>query len=229
MLHRFKQAFSPIKAEDLPLITYPDRVITLTGLVFRYTETDYQQHSSRLSQTLSFQKLISEAEIWLRASGSLLSYALLALLFSPLSLLQIFLIWLLVAGFWHTQKSAFYNPKWTKGMVFLASDGLWLLAALLSLSMLGMQQQFGQFGLGLGVLFFLRTGLFQRLVEWMYAKWDVHHLNDRMLQSVIIKNSILHGVPHPALQQMRQEWSNRYQKWQKMGERRPSNKNKANK
>lgn len=229
MLNRFKHAFSPIKAEDLPIITYPDRVITLSGLVFRYTETDYQQHSTRLSQTISFQKLIAEAESWLRASGPLLSYVLLALLFSSFSLVQIFLFWLLVAVFWHTQKSAFYNPKWTKVLVFLASDGLWLLAALLSLSMLGMQQQFGPFGLGLLMLFLLRTGLFQRLVEWIYTKWDVHHLNDRMLQNVIIKNSILHGMPHPALQQMRQEWANRYQKWQKMGERRPSNKNKPNK
>lgn len=173
----------------------PFGIVTQSGTWFHVTEEMIEAYVPGLLERKSIDTLVAEAEAWANSTSklSLVLYLILALLVSPWIALA---GTLLFYGLWHGYKSAFAVPALSWLMKLLDNDAVLILASLLALSKLGIDQRYLAFWLGVGIYFIFKLKLLRRLVDWMersYLKPEVT-LNDRLFKMLLMRYGLKYDL-----------------------------------
>lgn len=208
----FKEAFQKYNPEETPVMEFPTHSISMSGQYFFINQSFFEQIAPALSKKLSIKFIVNEADLWVKSTTALASIFLwITMLFIEdwAIILPSFLLFFL---FWHSQKAALYIPSLSNRIYWLTSDLVWFLGSSIVLSSVAQAKNFSVFGLSLTLLFLLRTSLLQRLVDLLYSKLYKSSLNDRLVQFIIMKQSIYRGIPAAPLNAIAEEWKKRFSK-----------------
>ena len=167
-------------------------IVTRKGEWFHTTTEQIEKFVPGLLQQVSLEKLIGEAQAWVRSANSLSMTLLMGMLFlvNPwlAGLSALVFHWL-----WYTYKSALVNRWMSPLLKAMNTDGYQFIIALLALSLLGMWMQYVALAIGTVFFFVFRLGLLDK--AWKKLTSDqALTLNDRVLKMVLIKHAISEGL-----------------------------------
>lgn len=150
-------------------------------------------------------EIVHDSEIWVRSTDSVSVWTFIILIqFTPVPMA--FLIAIGVLYLWQLGKSALINNPLTTIVKILSSESLVLIAAVASISYLGILELYSD--LFLALLFFLvfRFGWLRKLFDNFYQnRSGSMTLNDRVMKMVVIKAAISERLEVPGLRAMEQE------------------------
>lgn len=180
-------------------------IVTRTGNWFHTTSEQIHAFAPGLLEKVSLEKLIKEAEAWVRSASSLSLILLYVLLF--------FVNPLLAAGtalafhwLWYHYKSGFIIRGSGAFLRFLNSDGFLFVVAFFSLTVLGMQGHY--FAAVIGILFFflMKPGLVRKGWDKLGKSKSGLTLNDRVLKMIIIKYAMYEDMAPSSIEQMEERF-----------------------
>ncbi len=173
-------------------------VVTQKGEWFHTNSDQINEFAPGLLQKISFSSLIKQAQAWVESASGLSLILLYILLFFINSWIAA-IITLAFHWFWYRYKSAFVVNKLYKLFIIINSTLFLFIIAMISLSILGLQQQY--IGLVVGLLFFLvmKPGLLRKLWKRLAAKGSNSELslNDRLLKMIIVKHAMYQAESSP--------------------------------
>ena len=207
-----KEVFKKYDPEQIPVMEFPTHAISMNGQYFLINQAILDQAAPSLAKQLSVRFIVNEADLWVKSTTAICSIVLWILLLSVQSWLLLISAFLLFLAFWHTQKAALYIPSISAKLYWITNDLVWFLGSSTVLSFLASAKEYTHFGIGLTLLFLLRTSILQRLLDWAYTKLVELSLNDRLVQFIIMKQSIYRGIPVSPLNEMVNAWKKRFNK-----------------
>lgn len=207
-----KEIFRKHDPEQTPVMEFPTHAISINGQYFSVNQEFLTQVAPALAKQISVKFLVNEADLWVRSTVAVCSMVLWLLLLSVDSWYLLIGLFVMSIVFWHTQKAALYVPSISAKLHWLTNDFIWFLGSSVVLSVLANAKEFTNFGIGLALLFLLRTSLLQRLIDWLYQKMVKISLNDRLLHFIIMKQSIYRGIAVHSLDEMANKWKSRFNK-----------------
>jgi hypothetical protein len=150
-------------------------------------------------------EIVHDSEIWVRSTDSVSVWTFIILIqFTPVPMA--FLIAIGVLYLWQLGKSALINKPLTTIVKILSNESLVLIAAVASISYLGILELYSD--LFMALLFFLvfRFGWLRKLFDNFYQnRSGSMTLNDRVMKMVVIKAAISERLEVPGLRTMEQE------------------------
>lgn len=193
--------------------------MSMNGRAFGIDQANYQAIAPKLAETIPLRFVVNEADLWVKTTGVFSSYiGLLALyLGASIAISTLFVFAFFV--FWHYNKSAFYTPSISNLVYWISMDFSWIMLALLGIFYLARNVSTASAATALGYFFLFRLNVFQYLLDTLHQKWKRLSLNDRLIQMVIVKQSILNGFTISLTEDMQKNWTERYQKWSQPVER----------
>ena len=183
----------------------PAGIFTRNGNWYYVTSDHIDQIAPGLLDTVSIDAIVNNAEIWVKSTDavSLITFIILIQLI-PISVATV--LSLLFLMIWHLIKSALISMWLTNVLKLITNDVLVLVAAVVSISYLGIEGQYQ--GLLVGLLFFMifRFGWARKLFDSFYSTYHQGiSLKDRVMKMLIIKTAIANHISVPGIQRMEQD------------------------
>lgn len=176
-----------VKRLENTFIETPKGIFTAAGNWFYTTVANLKSYAPGLFKKHSVEEIINDAEIWIRSSDSISITLFMLILFLGNLYLAVFSI-LLFLPFWHLNKSAFINFTSTKLIKIVDNELFLIFISVLVLSWLGLNEQYHSLIAGLFFFFFLKFGLYRKLVNYFYRRQPQNiPLNDRVLKMVVLR------------------------------------------
>lgn len=211
-MKRLKEIFKKHEPDITPVMEFPTHAVSMNGQFFFINQHFYEQVAPSLSKKISVKYVVNEADLWVRSTTTVSSAALWILLVSTSNIYLLVVAFMFIMVFWHTQKAALYVPSLSEKLHRLTNDLIWFLGSSVVLTLLGNAKNYTNLGIGLVLLFLLRSSLLQRFFNLLYTKMYKTTLNDRLIQFVILKQSIYRGIPVASLASMVDAWKKRFNK-----------------
>jgi hypothetical protein len=180
----------------------PLGIFTVNGNWFYTNSSEIDRYAPGLLDKVSLKTLVSAAEIWVKSTDtiSVLTFIALLLVF-PGHIAALLAVLIMIV--WHLMKSAFIGKVTTLIMKVISFDPLVLLLAILSLSFLGVTEEYTSLGYGLLFFILFRFGWLRKGFELLYDKVNEGiGLNDRVMKMVIIREALNEDVRIKQVYQM---------------------------
>ena len=195
-----------------------DGITTSNGLWYHINKQQIEKYIPGLLKSEPLEKIIRQADAWtLSADGiSLLLYFTLAYLtITPLYAAILSLIFYFI---WYNQMSAFVNVGLSKIITIFANDGF--LYGVSAILLIGMSLNSISTGLtisidvgldavwyGIPLVFFYKVGLLRLIIRFYQSrkKTPKPELNDRVLNMLLIRYGMKHGVLTKSVNEMQDE------------------------
>jgi len=177
-------------------------IITRTGDWFHITAKQIEKFVPGLLEKRSLDKLVEEANAWVRSADSISLTILLVLLFFVHPVLAA-VIATGVHFFWYRFKSGFVTIYLGKILKLMNTDGYLLITSLVVISAVGMNGQYLAAGIGLLFFFLMKLGLLKQL--WDNIDKGVEKklsLNDRVFKMILVKYGMHYGLAPSQVEQM---------------------------
>ena len=182
-------------------------IVTRTGDWFHTTSEQINAFAPGLLDKVPLEKLVKEAEAWVRSASSLSMILLYVLLFfiNPLLGAGIALVF---HWFWYHYKSGFVIRGAGPFLRFINSDAFLFMVAFFSLTALGMQGHYGAAGIGIVFFFLMKPGLLRKGWEKFNKSKNGGGLtlNDRVLKMVIVKYAMYENVSPSSIERMEERF-----------------------
>lgn len=181
-------------------------IVTRKGEWFHTTSEEIEEYVPGMLDELSLDRLIRDAQAWVRSADSLALTLLMVLFFVTEAWLAA-LSALAFHWLWYTYKSALANRFLGSLFRYLNKDGYLMIISLVALSYLGMSGNYVAVALGLIFFFLMKLGLLNKVWNRLhfYGK-GLPTLNDRMLNMLIVKYAIYEDVAPPAVSEMEERF-----------------------
>lgn len=183
---------------DFSKATYvetPMGIFTSAGNWFHTTVDRIQSYAPGLLEKYSFEQLIKDAEVWIRSSDGLaiVLFMLFLYLYGVLPAAIAVLIFLPV---WHLNKSAFISRNMSRLLKVFDSEIVLILAGVLVLSWMGIQEQYTDLVVGLIFFLVLKFGWLRKGVDWIYhrGRGGEPTLGDRVMKMLVIRYAMYEGL-----------------------------------
>jgi hypothetical protein len=180
----------------------PLGIFTVNGNWFYTNSEQLNAFAPGLLEKVGIDQLISDAEVWVKSTDAVSIVVFLVFL-------QLFPAWIAAVlslplmGLWHLSKSALVSRTATSAMRILTHDAVILVLAVLSISYMGIQQNYLDFGIGLVVFFLFRFGWIRKGFDRYYnSQHKGIGLNDRLLKMIVIRAALSEGLTIPELKRM---------------------------
>lgn len=183
----------------------PAGIFTRNGNWYYMTSELIRKLSPEVLSNKSLDEIVKESETWVRSSDSVAVWVFILLIhIVPVSLAFITAIGALYL--WHLGKSALINKPLTLVIQFLSTESVVLIAAVASISYLGVSELYADLFLSLLFFLVLRFGWLRKLFDNFYQrKSGSMTLNDRVMKMVVVKTAISNRLEVPGLRAMEQE------------------------
>jgi hypothetical protein len=180
----------------------PLGIFTVNGNWFYTNSDEIERFAPGLLQKISLKRLVSTAEIWVSSTDSV-SVLILVLLLLVLPGYMAVLLSIMAMIFWHLMKSAVIGRITTVFVKVMSFDPLVLLLAVLSLSYLGVHEEYTSLGYGLLFFILFRFGWLRKGFDQMYIRVNEGiSLNDRVMKMVIVRQALNEDITIRQIQQM---------------------------
>lgn len=180
-------------------------IVTTGGNWFHTSSDQIEEMVPQIFEHCTLGELVNAAEIWIKSADSLslLLYFVLILVVPPVISALLVLSFFL---FWYVQKSALVSPYLTTILQWINKDGTLIIISGISLSWLGMTNQFVALAIGILYFFIFKLGLLRWGMDYLYEKVRSGlPLNDRLFKMLILKYAIRHGIEVPEIEEMDQK------------------------
>ena len=183
----------------------PRGIFTASGIWFASREAELENYAGKLLEKISLERLVKEAEIWIRSAQTLTLWLLPVLLMIQKPLVSVAISFVFYFC-WESFGALMVNRLFTPFLRFLdnvaAQAGLYIIV----LSMLGMQGQHIAVIAGLVSFILLRWGVLNRLLkngfEWLRSRFFPLPHPDQILKSLIIRYALYFRIDLPQLAEM---------------------------
>lgn len=187
--------FGKKKHNNTPyFVETPAGIFTLAGNWFHTTKANISQYAPGLMDNFSLEKLIKDAEVWVRSADSitLVLFMLIAYLLNGYIAAIVALLFL---PFWHYNKSAFVSYGLTGILKIFDVEFVVVLISVAVLSVKGMNGLYIELGIGFFFFFILKFGWYRKAInKWLEPKDKSVTLNDRVLKMIILKYALHEGI-----------------------------------
>lgn len=183
----------------------PAGIFTKNGNWYYMTSELIRKLSPEVLSNKSLDDIVKESETWVRSSDSVAVWVFILLMhLVPVSLA--FFTAIGVLYLWHLGKSALVSKPLTLVVQFLSTESVVLIAAVASISFLGVSGLYADLFFSLLFFLVLRFGWLRKLFDTFYQrKSDSMTLNDRVMKMVVVKTAISNRLEVPGLRAMEQE------------------------
>ncbi len=191
---------------DSHFIETPRGVFSSAGNWFHMTTPALEKYAPGLLETHSLEKLIKQAEVWIRSADNIGIILFMLMLYSwglfPALILTLFFVPL-----WHISKSSVVSIPLTKLLTVIDKEIVVVIIAMIVLSWMGITEEYLSVFLGIAVFCVLKFGWFRFAVEWIFGKLlkGTLLLNDRVLKMIILKYAIREDIPVKEVDDMEKE------------------------
>lgn len=187
--------FGRKKSNNTPYyVETPAGFFTLGGNWFHTTKKKINQYAPGLTESYSIERLLKDAEIWVRSADSVTLILFMAFAYETNAYIAAIFA-LVFLPFWHFNKSAFVSYGMTSILKVLDIEFVLLLISVAALSVMGMNGAYVQLGLGFVFFFILKFGWYRKAVnKWYESRAKTVGLNDRVLKMIILKYALREGI-----------------------------------
>ncbi len=191
---------------DQHYIETPRGIFTSAGNWFHITKKALDTYAPGLLKKQPLEKLLKKAEVWIRSADNLGILLFMILLYTH-GLVVAGITTLLFVPIWHITKSNFLSLPLTALLTITDKEIFVVLVSVLSLSWMGITDQYLSVVIGILVFCVLKFGWFRWLVEWFYSKKSQGNLllNDRVLKMIILKYAIKEDIAVKEVDAMEKE------------------------
>ncbi len=183
----------------------PAGIFTKNGNWYFMTKELIQKLSPEVLSHKSLDEIVKDSETWVRSSDAIAVWIFILLIqIIPVSLALITSI--VVLYLWHLGKSALISNPVTVILRFLSTDTAILIAAVASISYLGILQLYSDLFLSLLLFLVFRFGWLRKFFDRFYQqRSNSMTLNDRVMKMVVIRTALSNRLAVPGLRSMEQE------------------------
>lgn len=183
----------------------PAGIFTRNGNWYYMTTELIKKLSPEVLSQKSLDDIVNDSETWVRSSDSVAVWTFIILIhLIPVSLA--FFTAIGVLYLWHLGKSALISKPLTLVVRFLSNESVILVAAVASISYLGIAELYTELFLSLLFFLVLRFGWLRKLFDRFYQQRSgAMTLNDRVMKMVVVKTAIAYRLEVPGLRAMEQE------------------------
>ena len=180
--------------QSFDFVESPSGIFTTAGHWFHITRDQIESYAPGLTNAISLNVLLKDAEAWVVSSDNVTLVVFLILsLFMNCIIAGI--VSLVFFPFWHYNKSAFVSFSSTKIIKLMNIEMLLVLLAVLMISIKGIHGEYVQVVLGFLFFFLFKFGWFRMLVnKWKGDEQKGIPLNDRIMRMLIVKYSLHEGI-----------------------------------
>lgn len=193
----------------------PVGIFTRNGHWYYITSEQVDQIAPGLLKKVSFEELVSDAEVWVKSTDTITLLVFVALIqFIPSYIAA--LICTVFLYLWHQGKSAMITEVSTTLVKIISFDGLILLISVLSISYLGIMGQYTDVFYALLFFIIYRFGWMRKGFDSFFKKYHKGiGLNDRIIKMLIIRKALRNEIEIPQVRHMEQNILNLMQKHKK--------------
>ncbi len=183
----------------------PAGIFTKNGNWYFMTTELIRKLSPEVLSHKSLDEIVKDSETWVRSTDSIAVWVFILLIhLAPVSLA--FFTAIGVLYLWHLGKSALINKPLTIVVQFLSAESVILIAAVASISYLGISELYTDLILSLLFFLVLRFGWLRKLFDTFYQnRSGSMTLNDRVMKMVVVKTAISNRLEVPGLKGMEQD------------------------
>lgn len=184
----------PKTQQNFDFVESPSGIFTTAGHWFHITRDQIDSYAPGLTNAVSLNVLLKDAEEWVVSSDNvtLVVFLILSLF---MNCIYAGIISLVFFPFWHYNKSAFVSFSSTKIIKLMNIEMLLVLLAVLMISIKGIHGEYIQVVLGFLFFFLFKFGWFRMLInKWKGDELKGIPLNDRIMRMLIIKYSFHEGI-----------------------------------
>lgn len=185
-------------------IETPAGIFTTGGNWFRTNEKMLKSYAGKLLEIHPLATLIKKSESWIRSTDTI-GIVLAMLLLFLLDLWAAVIFTLLLAFLWHHYRPAMISIPLTKIISNIDHDFMVVLIALIPLSYFGMEGFYEKLMAGLIFFIIFKFGWFRNLSDKFAAGTNRIHVNDRILNMVLIRYAIKEDILPPSIEQMERD------------------------
>lgn len=187
-------------------IETPRGIFTAAGNWFHTTTGRLRNYAPGLLKKHNLEKIIQDAEIWVRSADSLSIILFMGLLYF-VNIQVAFIFTLFFLPFWHLNKSAFVNIASTRLMKLIDYEIFQVALSIAVLSYMGMNELYYSLITGLLFFFFLKFGWYRNLTDYVFRRQPNQlTLNDRVLKMVILRYAMYENINIAEVRQMESDF-----------------------